>query len=419
MTSAGPCQQPLRAVGRRPAVADHVRAQDQGAGVPGLPVHRRADRRPLPRPRRALHRDRATSGSHSPTACTSTRSTPRRSTGGTTSWSCSSPTAPEPVAGVKALAPTLYATAMGIGGIDLPDDPIQTSPTYAAALAAFEGLPSVRVLFDNGAGSRRRGRPSPGFEHSFSRFPVPGTAGPLVVPGTRRAAGRERTAGAAGRSTFTWDKRAVPATDFTGNTGAGGLWGGHPDLQLGPEPAGHLAVVRERHPSAQHGGVRRRRAAGAGSRRRPPDVDLQVDGLRGATRRQGDVRAERLAAGERAQARSTPEHAARARFRRSERRDVRRCPKGRFTKVTVPLYYEGHAYRAGSRIRITISAPNGESANLELRGDRAEGPGDRLGRVLAQAALAHGAAGDPRRGVPTSLPPCPGLRGEPCRPYVP
>ena len=52
----GPRQQPLRAVGRRPAVADHVRAQDQGADVHGLPVHRRADRRPLPRPRRALHR---------------------------------------------------------------------------------------------------------------------------------------------------------------------------------------------------------------------------------------------------------------------------------------------------------------------------------------------------------------------------
>jgi hypothetical protein len=25
----------------------------------------------------------------------------------------------------------------------------------------------------------------------------------------------------------------------------------------------------------------------------------------------------------------------------------------------IPLYYEGHAYRAGSEIRITIAAPNG------------------------------------------------------------
>ena len=27
--------------------------------------------------------------------------------------------------------------------------------------------------------------------------------------------------------------------------------------------------------------------------------------------------------------------------------------------MTIPLYYEGHAYRAGSRIRVTIAAPNG------------------------------------------------------------
>ena len=51
-----PRQRPLRAGGRRPAVADHVREQDQGADVHGLPVDRRADGRPLPRPRRALHR---------------------------------------------------------------------------------------------------------------------------------------------------------------------------------------------------------------------------------------------------------------------------------------------------------------------------------------------------------------------------
>ena len=43
-----PREQPLQAEGRRPALADHVRAQDQGADLHGLPVDRRADRRPLP-----------------------------------------------------------------------------------------------------------------------------------------------------------------------------------------------------------------------------------------------------------------------------------------------------------------------------------------------------------------------------------
>ncbi|HET7051309.1 MAG TPA: CocE/NonD family hydrolase, partial [Solirubrobacteraceae bacterium] len=78
-------------------------------------------------------------------------------------------------AAAQALAPTLYATALGVNGVTLPDDPIQHEPSYAAALAAFQRLPSIRVLFDNGASSANPGSPVPGFEHSFSRFPVPGT----------------------------------------------------------------------------------------------------------------------------------------------------------------------------------------------------------------------------------------------------
>ena len=38
--------------GRRPALPGHLRPQDQRPGLPRLPVDRRADRRPLPRPRR-------------------------------------------------------------------------------------------------------------------------------------------------------------------------------------------------------------------------------------------------------------------------------------------------------------------------------------------------------------------------------
>ena len=40
--------------------------------------------------------------------------------------------------------------------------------------------------------------------------------------------------------------------------------------------------------------------------------------------------------------------------------DAAPLPAGRFTEVTVPLYYEGHAYRKGSRIRVTIAAPGGD-----------------------------------------------------------
>ena len=39
--------------------------------------------------------------------------------------------------------------------------------------------------------------------------------------------------------------------------------------------------------------------------------------------------------------------------------DAAAMPSGTFVPVVIPLYYEGHVYRAGSRLRVTISAPNG------------------------------------------------------------
>ena len=88
-----------------------------------------------------------------------------------------------------------------------------------------------------------------------------------------------------------------------------------------------------------------------------------------------------------------------------------------FVEVTIPLYYEGHAYRAGSRIRVTIAAPNGDQPIWSF------GETDPAG--TATVAIAHSKTMPsslllpvvPGVSVPTGLPPCPGLRGEPCRDY--
>jgi hypothetical protein len=101
------------------------------------------------------------------------------------------------------------------------------------------------------------------------------------------------------------------------------------------------------------------------------------------------------------------------------RRDVAPLPLGRFTEVVVPLYYEGHVYRAGSRIRITISAPGGDQPTW--------GFASLVPRGRAKVVVAHSEAMPSRLvlpvvpgvNVPTGLPPCPSLRGEPCRRYVP
>jgi predicted acyl esterase len=100
------------------------------------------------------------------------------------------------------------------------------------------------------------------------------------------------------------------------------------------------------------------------------------------------------------------------------RADAAPLPKGRFVEVTVPLYYQGHAYRAGSRIRVSIEAPGGDQPVWSF--------GDTSPKAPTPVSIGH-APDMPSRlvlpvvdgvGVPTPLPPCPGLRGEACRPYV-
>ena len=95
---------------------------------------------------------------------------------------------------------------MGIAGVTLPPDPIQQQPTYDGALAAFEKLPPIRVLFDNGAGgatpaSRTRASSSPSrASRSRARTARPGTSRPSGALAARRRSQR-------GADAFTLERR--------------------------------------------------------------------------------------------------------------------------------------------------------------------------------------------------------------------
>jgi len=318
---------------------------------------------------------------------------------------------------IKALAPTLYQEALGIPGVTLPDDPIQSEPSYAAALAAFQRLPQIRILFDNGAGGSTPGRPVPAFEQSFSRFPIPGTraeswylaAGGALV--SRPPAKR-------GADQFTWNAHALPPTDFTGNTGSapGGLWTALPQYQWEQNPPG-TALSYVSAPLAANTVVVGGGAVQAWIKASAPSVDLQVtvsevrpDG------KETFVQSGWLRANERKLASSSTLLQPVPTLRKA---DVRPLPRGRWTEVTIPLYYEGHVYRRGSRIRVVIAAPNGDQPIWAFADTRPKGQ--------ATVKLAYSRRTPSRLvlpvvsgvNVPTGLPPCPGLRGEPCRTYQP
>jgi len=316
----------------------------------------------------------------------------------------------------KALAPTIYEQAMGISGVTLPPDPIQSISNYAGALAAFQGLKPIRVLFDSGAGSTVPGQPYPGFEQSFSRFPIPGTRARSWYLGSAGGLAPAKP-GRGVADQFTWSTRAQPATDFTGNTGGGGLWSTTPEYHWQPNPPGSAAAYVTR-PLAADAAVIGAGAVHLWIKASAPSVDLQVtisevrpDG-RETFVQNGWLRADERRLDPTQSTLLEPVPSLRA-------ADVAPLPRGRFTEVTVPLYYEGHVYRRGSRIRLVVSAPGGTQPVWAFAETRPRG--------TAKVQIAHSRHYPSRVILPvvpgvdvrTGLPPCPGLRGEPCRSYRP
>jgi uncharacterized protein len=317
---------------------------------------------------------------------------------------------------IHAAAPVIYQEAMGITGVTMPPDPIQLQPTYATALAAFEQLPSIRILFDSGAGGAQPGHPAPGFERSWPSFPIPGTTGRswYLSPGGGLA---DAPPTQAGTDSFTWNAHARPLTDFTGDTaaGSGGLWTATPPYQWTQSPAGS-AVSYLTSPLTSNATVIGAGAVKVWVRSSTPNVDLQAtvsevrpDGketfVQGGWVRGNERKLDA--------AKSTPLEPVLS-LRAS---DVSPLPSNKFVPVTIPLYYQGHAYRAGSRIRVTIAAPNGDQPIWSF------GETDPSGTATVAIARSKQMPSSlllpvvPGVTVPTGLPPCPGLRGEPCRDY--
>jgi predicted acyl esterase len=320
-------------------------------------------------------------------------------------------------AAASAGAGAIYQAVLGVPGQTLPPDPIQQQPDFAAALRAFEAQPPVRVLFDNGAGSSVPGAPVAAFEQSFATLPVPGTQARAWYLDANGALTDGPPAGD-GADAFTWNPKARPATSFTGNTGGGpgGLWTATPAYHWDPNPPGTAAAYVSAPLRADTTVI------GAGAvdlwiRASVPDVDLQVtvtevrpDGnetfvqngwLRSSLRALDPAKSTELEPVlSLRQAQAAP------------------LPAGRFTKVTVPLYYQGHVYRAGSRLRITVAAPGGDQPVWEF-GDTRPASGTADVQIARGAGMASRVLLPVVPGVPvaTPLPPCPGERGEPCRPY--
>jgi uncharacterized protein len=339
----------------------------------------------------------------------------------------------ENAAVIHAAAPVIYQTALGTPDTDpitLPADSIQAIPTYQAALAAFSQLPEIRVLFDNGAGTSPTGAstagdPYPGFEQDFSTLPIPGTTARTWYLGpSGTLSDQAPTTGVI--NDYTSNADALPLIDFDGSPMSGGLWGNASQWQWNWEqnPAGS-AVSYVSAPLTTDTTVIGAGAVYLSVRSSTPDVDLQAtisevrpdgnetfvqNGWIRASERTLSTGSDNMLDQPSTLLQPIPSFTA---------ADAKPMPTGSFTNVAIPLYYEGHVYRAGSRIRVTISAPNGTQPVWSF--------GQTVPNGTATVSIASSPSTPsslvlpvvPGVTVPTPLPPCPSLRNEPCRQYQP
>ncbi len=325
---------------------------------------------------------------------------------------------PTPSATLTSLAPALYSQVVGAPSGPVAPVAYTDEPTLAAARAAFQAQPRVRVLFDNGGGSAGPGAMQPVWSQDYTSWPPPqarpatfglGPGGSLtatsLTPGSARPVPSATVA-------FRPDPSARPADDLpTGNP-----WAALPPYQWVPATGSHgLGFIS----TPLTGDVV---AVG------PASLDLWVESTAADTDLQATISEVRpngqelfvqtgeLRASDRALDRSAstatdpvPTYA---------RATASPLPSGRFTEVRIPIEPFAYAFRTGSRIRVSVTAPGGDRpawqfATYSTGGAVTDTVG--LGGAHPSALVLSVVK---RVTPPDAQPACPSLRGQPCRAYV-
>ena len=317
------------------------------------------------------------------------------------------------------IAPIVYAMILGEGTPTppLPADRFAGVTDYAAALATFEADPHVRVLFENGAGSDIAGLPAHAFEHGFADWPpseiLPAIwfFGPGGLLSARRPLPRDR-----GIDVYRPDPEARPAQTIPGQ-GQSESWAIMPPYDWRPLVDG-TGIAWATPPLAEDTTIVGPSSVDVWLRSNMADTDVQAtltevrpDGLETYVQN-GWLRASRRKLDHQRSSvlEPVPTHL---------EKDAAPLPPGKFVKVRIGLFAVAHAFRAGSRIRISLEAPGGDRTRWRFDTPATDG--------LVVDEVAHSPMFPsrlvlpviPHLSVPTELPPCPGLRGQPCRTYVP
>jgi predicted acyl esterase len=313
---------------------------------------------------------------------------------------------------LAAIAPIIYSSILDAGQPTppLPADRFDGISDYGTALRLFENDPHIRVLMENGAGSPMPGIPAPTFELGFSEWP------PREVKSVKWWFGPDgtlvrRSPRGAGVVSYRPDPDARPQQTLPGD-GSSDSWAVLPPYDWRPYPDG-TAAAWATPPLDDDVTIVGPSSVDLSLRSTAHDTDIQVtlteirpDGKETYVQ-SGWLRASLRALSKKKSTRIMPTPTFLERMERPLR-------DGRFTRVRVPLAAVSHVFRAGSRIRISVEAPGGDRTRWRFDTPKTGGAVvNDLGKSRIVLPVVPGIE------PPPQLPPCPGLRGQPCRTYLP
>jgi predicted acyl esterase len=319
---------------------------------------------------------------------------------------------PEVPEGVRSLAPVLYASLMGVGGVELPPDRFR-GMDYEQAKQAFEQEPAVRILFENGGG-QQPGAPVPVFEASFAEWPPPETEATTWYFGPDGTLTDAKPTAADGADRYEPDPSSRPETSLPGES-VEAAWTAQPPYTWEPLPDG-TAVSYVSEPLTADTTM-----VGTGSvdlwvQSTAKDTDLQAtltevrpDGKEVYVQN-GLLRASHRAIDPEGSSRLLPRHT-------HTEADAKPLPAGKYSLARVEMFPFGHVFRAGSRLRITVEAPGGDRPRWRFGTLDTDGVTNTIARSVAHPSrvvlpVVTGVE------VPSGSPACGALRGQPCRDYV-
>ncbi len=325
---------------------------------------------------------------------------------------------------LQAVGPILGNGIFGTDDLAFAPDRF-TDMSYEDALAAFESEPPVQVLFEQGAAEGFEAlAPMARWVESFDSWPIPEAVStewyldtpPDDDPLAPHVQGRlvepvPTTTG--GETSYLAVPDGVPATFYEGSSSA--IWRTDVEYDWQANAPGTAASFATE-PLTDDLVVIGSSVAQLWIRSNLGDTDLEVtisdirpDGTEVMVQ-SGWLRASRRALDEDASSPLRPVHT-------QLESDAAPLPDGEFEQVDIEIFPFAHVFRAGSRVRLTVDAPGGNRAVWAFEtisgGEEVTIAHDADHPSLLTMAVVSGLD------VPSGIPDCGSLRGQPCRTFPP